>query len=747
MVKLARKFLLHHPSPRKSTLDPNLSKKGSPLVNEIALSTDWEAPFSGSSSKLKPDTQTQLPPLKENQLFETRSYVEDNCAFCQVLLSASLPGESNVLLSCDHLCHEQCLTVMMDKTGIIENLKCGICDQDTKCQDENVVKDLMKKWKEGSGQEYLKENSLLDLKVTPTFGPMAESESMLQEIPEIEKNHKNMTVYFPNIECACQADKTLDQGDITNFNCVFTIKSPEVYKKSPNTRDETELKEKIVSHIRTKFKLAFENLGDLLMFDKVEVSVTGREWDEATAYLFNQYFLLYDEETLVGVVSLEDDLTTVNAEDRMLTLNLTKETLPELSVRFPSTVISVKWDSAINSLKNKSNKVNYSLFEFSGTFWKEFQDKFDIPEDLIKFTDLVVNDNEIPEEYLAKALPCPEDLPLNLIVAIPLVNRTGLSDQEYQDNVVCMIEMVLEVLRPKDKLGVIWIGINGQGEASKKGAFTGCIESSWDGWREMIQNISVVANSFRNNLEELKIAFQKCSELYPFIDVDNNSIKKFIIISGNDYLSDRNTVADKNLIKLVNDMKSKISVTLIRIGKVTNKPIDILHRLLSKDMSFGNHLLIFNSFREMIIDGGPLIQNHFQKICIPELSIEMELDQPHVSLNVEESGFLAEKEGSNKICIRLKDLIPNSERTVSVALTHNKKNLSHWVSKNLFKYQATWFNGEIPSQTIHEKDIVSETNPSISSRCQDGKSRSNQSLSVQNSDVMLDIPLLASLNE
>lgn len=143
----------------------------------------------------------------------------------------------------------------------------------------------------------------------------------------------------------------------------------------------------------------------------------------------------------------------------------------------------------------------------------------------------------------------------------------------------------------------------------------GCVEASWDGWDDLINDMSIVPNIFKNNFQELNIAFQKCADLYPFIPIQGNSINKFLLLNWGDYKDDGQLHSIFNMNKI-----KRVSLTIIRVGS----HLDILEDVeaLSK-FEYGNDpVLRFETPEKLIASVEPLM-SRIQSICLPYLLVEV----------------------------------------------------------------------------------------------------------------------------
>ncbi|EGW30217.1 uncharacterized protein SPAPADRAFT_53039 [Spathaspora passalidarum NRRL Y-27907] len=718
-----------------------MQQKPLPRIQVLAHSSPSSSiPDKGSQKRFT--AKGMSPPLSPEQTPDSK------CPFCQELLTLSLPGEAIVRLSCDHSAHKKCLELMFDAKDITQLPKCGICNQFTRCCDDNahsdMIDDLISKNKRGATSSESSNSSY------PCSTPQTPKGTAW--LPTPPTTPKKFTVLAPQVHLISEFDEVKIKDDSScNLRYIINVKPPRVYKSHEECSTDKDLKLKVSQHILEKLNLDFD-VGNLVMFDKLEVSANGNEWEEVIAYLFESHLLFYDGDSLAGAIAMEEDMHNVNF-DKVLTLNLTKETLPELSIKHDNPLVTTKWEWVLNKvIHNSLNFSDINLFKFSSTCWVDYKDQFSLDPDLIEFSATVIENETIATRFQEKAVPKPQELDLNLIVAVPLVNETNLTDEEYKARVQDALFMILRTLRKGDKLGLIFVGINNNRQAANNGTFVGCIESGWDGWKELIDEIQIVANSFTEGIEEFRMCFKKCLDIYPHIPITYTNINKLFIINANTYLMqeeiDNNVENCENLKNAIDNLNENLSITIIRIDSGYNSAVNTIHNLISQGFSVGPHLVRYSSFEEFIQLGEDSIRNLIQQICIPKLSINLKLMNLDVTFDQVEinSVLINVTEWRPELHIIVKDLIPDSERNimfkVHLDLPKDKIEQQHQVIP-VFEYNYRWLEEESEKKVMNIKvtqPVSQELTPPPLDSLFEVDSEENST------KIFLDIPLLPPLS-
>ncbi|CAI5760395.1 unnamed protein product [Candida verbasci] len=655
-----------------TTITTTTTNEYSPII-PISLSFDNES----TTSNIPPPSISSSKKFHFQSPLETKKYTESKCCFCHDLLSLILPGEIVLPLICDHVCHKNCFILMLNKKQLDKLPICGICKLPTKCYDDLVYQNIIENIHLHQEIEIDSNKPLPPLPPLPPPSPPPNLSrpvtpkkqqkhkfitSHLETPPKIEKNDLN--VYQPIIEFE-EISRNNNEIDYQ-----MTIKPPLIFNQDSNLNlYELQLKVKISNFIKKNLHLQ-RDLGELICFDNLNISIDGLNFENSIVYLFENYLIFYDLNDLpLGMIHKSDFCNLNLIEDNILCLNLCKESLPELYLQheFNNLIIS-KWEYLINSM-NESLHTN--LYQFTSTMWIKYKEVFQISKDLVKFNQLILQNYEIPNKYLIKILPPPKMLKMNLIISISLINLTELSDLEYKMNLQELIEKVISNLGKFDTLSIIFIGIDNNRKSNSSGIYIGPIEKNWQGWKEIIEDIEILPNCLMDNNHELNLSIEKCIELLPFINKDQ-CINKFMIFTSSNYEDDDITNFNYNNFNKLNEI---ISVNFISID---NK-INFVPNVISKS-SFDHLLstLLSSSIQE------------FKEICIPDLKININTNK-------------GVKSSSN--IYNIKNLSITNEKKLNV-----KFNIDDIFDSNLplFEYNCSWFND---TKFINSTKIMTRRQP------------------------------------
>ncbi|KAI3404789.2 FAR1 [Candida oxycetoniae] len=684
---------------------------------------------------------------------ELKRFNEEKCCFCNDSLNLVLPGETIVPLVCGHVCHKNCLVLMLSRTEANELPLCGICHVPSRCEDDEVHQSIMCSDLDHDLKLDLQEPSFSSFSssiVTPT-GSFAEEEptgdseyedfedqlftprkqtrsSYALETPPSSvrlADHENL-LYTPKISFSTETAE-VKLGENNEISYVLNVKAPRIYDEvaAPFNMYEFQLKMKVSNYLKTQLHFN-DYLGNLIIFDEMKISVDGGHWDNSRLYLFENHLLFYNDDVLAGIISIENDLCSMTFSNGILNLNLAEISLPELNIMHQvSDIITRKWFYMLTQLKEKLGVPNTNLFQFTSTCWIYLQHYFDISSDLVRFNNLINlgGEQQLPSNYITKVVPSPQSLPLNIVLVVPLYNKSPMmiSDTDYKLWIQQFMRNILSFLRPTDSLALILLGIDGNHYESADGVYIGCVNAQWDGWQEIIDSISIVPNQFEHNKDEFRTAFAKFKSLLPFIPSKSSSINKLLILNScneddDDDKEEEEEEEEEEItnheLEIDNALFDDVSVSILKIGKHSTALNSILE---SFPIEYGAELLIrFDSFEELSASIGMLLEEHFQKICIPKLKITVNAEEDVSISAIEKNGKLVSIEQSTSV-IHIANIIPRSERNIiiKVKLCSNFQ-CCDMESVPVFTYTASWLNKVSNEKTVNKKiSIVPETNNAI----------------------------------
>ncbi|ODV81284.1 uncharacterized protein CANTADRAFT_20809 [Suhomyces tanzawaensis NRRL Y-17324] len=725
--------------PHRKSVRSSISKHGdrnrrSSLPQALAMNLKTSSASLSSSSTIS--SLASRRQSAELALFRRRN-LADTCAFCGESL-AHLHREL-VELSCGDVCHGECLDIMFDRDYLEQWPVCNLCGERTRCADESstahssmLIHDVL--WFEKPLPEP-PAGSSLSLDLLGPFEPPATVSShpvtpLNQIIPDTLKDPLPDTIMVgghqlevdpaaahvhydemrndilqPKVACSKSASVRLHNGASSqNLAYLFTVTAPRVYKNTQPSQHELQAVQEIRRQIKkflsteiVNWQLNFfdDAIGDdLIIFDHLHVSTNGHDWDGVCCFLFENILLLIDGHKLIGQVLINQDVRSVKATPNGVVLDLGDNPVPQLHIRHDNPIVLSKWETMIQKLLDHKPIAYINMFQLSSNAWGLFKDCLDIPLEVVEFSHLMQNNLDIPSPMLLQAVPDPDPLPLNLIVSIPLINLgTNMSNDEYKTHIVTMLKSIKASLRPIDKMGLIFVGTDSRRNPNRSGAFIGCVESSWDGWDRVIEDIKVSGNTrgshtlFANELQELKISIEKCMDLFPFIPTGPNNINKFIILNCNNYqqsmpLDSGMEKTQALLSRMINSLLDKLSISLVRIGRYHTEACSYIQDLISKPISdsthvkysYGTEILRFEDFEEFNLELNSLITNEYQSICIPNMNIEVLKDIGTKSMVnfdlIEVNGYLVPVT-ADSVTLLIKDVKPSTERTILVQVKLN----------------------------------------------------------------------------
>ncbi|KAI5950121.1 FAR1 [Candida jiufengensis] len=733
------------------TPNSSTSSKQSYGFTTPTLTSSSSMSFQHYSSPDTVITETSpIPPKSSTKIH--KNFNENKCCFCHDSLHLTLPGEVILELECEHTCHKDCFTLLIDKSNLKNLPICNICKLPTKIADneihQTIIENILSLSTENSFDE---ENPFLEPHtsntssisttttsiITPTFN-RTESDIFSNESKSLftlpQPTTKDSELYTPNISCISETSNVrLNENNEISY--IFNIKPPMIYNDSSNqfNLSEYQLKTKISNHLKKKLQLNKE-LGELIIFDKLKISINGEIWDDSVIYLFKNYLLFYNDDNLAGMISIEEDLCSLNlSNDGVLNLNLSESSLPELYIYHQNSIIIEKWENIlIQVLKQQDPLTN--LFQFTSTCWIDLQNEFMIPQNLIRFNNSISCGGSISNLYITKLLPPPLNLPLNLVVALPLYNKSWMSNQDYKYWLQDFLYKILGSLRNNDKLSLILVGVDGNRSPCATGSFIGSIEANWDGWQDLINEISIIPNQFKSTNQEIQITLNKLNTLYPFLGNTESSINEVLIVNCGSYKEDVN-----ESLKLDSHLRDNFSISVLKIGKYTES----LNQLsLVSPFQYGNESIIrFEDYEEVLKSIESLIKEVYQKICIPNLKLSINTDEGIQISSIESNGSMIPI-NSSKQTIAIKNILPSTNKNILINFKiHNYHQFSDLKKVPILNYTTNYNNKSFRKQIYSKLDII-EQQQQIDIPITPSKSSSTTNTEL----FYLDIPLLPPLS-
>lgn len=510
----------------------------------------------------------------------------------------------------------------------------------------------------------------------PTKEPKAlvsHDEQLLQEmakpkvklIPEYSKILINEST--KRHELPCLLNVNMSEYDINNTS--KTIEEIEVERENRLGISNWV----ILNYLKTlrnfdNFKIK-ENSDCLVMFDILNVEEAPEQWETYHCFLFEDMLLLVDDVkgAISGSIKYKEDLASISVVNmNTIILNLSTISLPELKIRSSSNIVIKKWKTYLtkqslsqNQHQRKPQERENDIYDFvpliqmSTNAWDVISDTKIIPEEVKHMYELLNNDMELPLPLLKKLIPGPEPLPVRLILAVSLINKSSLSNTEYMAQIMRIIKNALNNLNPAvDKLGIVYISKStirtGFLEVTKKTSSYIAGISDWESMARQLECLSTYDNDNPaediDNLEEAALYLEATERLlelwgdckyYKPQDAagadGSNYIKKLVLLNdsfhGNganpkSYLDKLHEKTITRLLrKVVRRFKFSVHAYLIN-SKFDNHIIWFLDKLMAENYyTLGSNFSRLPSIESFdIVD---LIQNHIRKITVPCLKIKV----------------------------------------------------------------------------------------------------------------------------
>lgn len=701
---------------------------------------------------------------------QLKSYSQDQiCAICEEPLASSLRGEKEILLACNHPCHKICMLVILSLGNRLSSSLpdfldpsvacCKECGAPARCADANETSQMLEEIAmkgmmspvEGKIPFTPDGQMIPDPVVHPPVSVRPTSEIYMKKSSAVSPVVDFEDVTTPQITSFADTD-TVVLGEIhkKDIEINFKIKAPKTHSVANVAQDHLQKKEvmaEIISKLTNlkNFDQVATNLSTLILFDFLNISVTGSEWDTLCCFLFDDRLLLVDfsKNEIVGQLLIHDDVASINKRENGITLNLTQQGFPELQMCHSHPLICLKWYTyfcRVLALVSTSIVPSVPFNQLTTNGWYVLEDSLSlIPENAIKVRTATEHDCQLTENLLLEALPRPENLPINLVLTIPLVNTSAMDNQTYRTTLMKLVFNVKSRLRAFDKLALIFIGIDASGRACRKGSFIGCAEPKWDGWNAVIEGIEVSNNEdingaavFDNEFQELQIAFEKCRDLFPFIPSSPSNINRLLVIHTNRYGhigcdDDCLESLSRSLASILDS--STLSIDFVSVGDTISPDLQMVHDLVrspfqghmldSVQLRSGSVLQHYSTFENLVTELPHFAQQRYLSVCIPTLTLEFQkifATNKLVSFkSIDINGTKCDiHDGIAHMNIMLDNLSSDFDYSISLHVELDLHTLDPNVCESitdnlklagLFTYKSTW-RGERSKTTNYEMKIV-----------------------------------------
>lgn len=580
-----------------------------------------------------------------------------------------LLGEDTLLLNCNHLCHKLCMLMVLTLTERDVSLPdyldpsvtcCNKCGAPAQCHDSLELSQVL--------EDIAIQGIMLPVETKAPFTPQNQKiPDPIMHPPAPMRPHSDIascnSSEFPTVDCAQVNNPRITIESDTRAIAVETTHLQEVaismHIQAPplhsvvNPMDELQ-KQVLIEEVLLKLarlenynKVAF-GLNQLLIFDFLNISVSGSEWDTLCCLLFDDRLLLVDfsKSMVVGQLLVQNDISNVNKRDDGVTLNLTQEDFPELQMCHSHPLICLKWNTFLSqmvALRGQSSVPRIPLNQLTTNGWYVIEENFSlVPENALRVRTATEHDGPLSESLVLESLPQPELLPVNLVLAIPLCNNSTLEKKVFQEMIIQLIANVRAGLRHMDKLGLIFIGTDSSGRFCRKGSFVGCAEVTWDGWDSILQNLEVSSNYagetpiFDNELQELQIAFEKCRDLFPFIPSSPSNINRLLVVQPNQYRGESwcpdtlesfsrslSTILDIPTISVDFLVVGEPSMGMQLVHDLVRSPFQG-HMLDSLQIRSGTMIQTYPTIQAMVDTAADFVSLRYRSVCIPTLTLELQ---------------------------------------------------------------------------------------------------------------------------
>ena len=319
-----------------------------------------------------------------------------------------------------------------------------------------------------------------------------------------------------------------EQSILSNVECVVNIATTE-FETSLKSNQEEQFKTQIgknkitniiISNFEEKLNAAndtpsirYSNLGSLIMFDLIDVTIKLDVFELCQVYLFESNIIILDESgsqlLLNQDINTDVFISSIYEKKDDLIINLNSIKVPSIVLTSSNKLLKHKWYVILNKLSKKVRltDINIPLIQISTNAWNlisENNDLYDdaIPEDIKVVHKLTSKGLDLPSKFLRRQILRPDSAPKVLILALPLINCEdyGLENYEYAEAIKRIISITLSSLNSNDKLGIVFLG-NHIKNLATIGNYYGCVSPDWDGWHTVLESIKgdIIAEEDRSS--------------------------------------------------------------------------------------------------------------------------------------------------------------------------------------------------------------------------------------------------------
>lgn len=601
---------------------------------------------------LEEDSPTYLRSISQN-ISKTsakaghRRFIGTQCSMCDEKICNVLSGEKIVEMTCCHASHYQCYLATLECLYMQKKYpQCRVCGKTVKPSDEGTLEKMMSR---------LLSKKTYDDHSGSTMGPQwfdfklpttADRNSLLtpggQVIQSADISSNGFRTPFKSLDSAtfggcndfCESfdsipqrelwpEKTLPEickgepesseddsctarpqihlhstGDSGSFTLSVEIPSNEnkaccqQKEGDPYESERQFLRQQIEASVKEEVDPEDE-LGTLIMFDKVDYSTDGEQWNKNVMIcLFDQFLLLFDrdEMTTRGKIPLSQICQSLKLNDRTLLIDLKSRALPEVYVSFTcenaKTSELQRWKFYLSQ-----SRAFPELENITSNSWSILPEELVIELEL--FRNKVNGAAGTKENVLAKPWQnLHDDVPLQLIVCLNLSHDAGISNANYEGSIKKGLKALLSCLSERDLLGIVAIGKDGRGNVGNYGTFVGTINKFWPHWGETFDSLQAIDREiFSSPANELDKMLETCLRLVSTADsmleegASSHFLKQIILLRAGDAPKDDHKYGA--LITDVHGFKLMQMAPLDQYHEVgeLEQVISLLHQRSMKDLT------------------------------------------------------------------------------------------------------------------------------------------------------------------
>ncbi|CCK69360.1 cyclin-dependent protein serine/threonine kinase inhibiting protein FAR1 KNAG_0C02490 [Huiozyma naganishii CBS 8797] len=496
-----------------------------------------------------------------------KKHVGETCSICDEQICNSFSGEKTLELTCSHVAHFNCYLIVFEEAYHHAKIpNCRSCNKSSEPVDDDSTELLMsnvlsnnQNYGKTSSEQYLEQiihkgSEFLATSFTPIdqtiktaditcdgFNALTKSDS--ETITDL-RTGGSFSPIFTYTSIASDIDDS-DEDEDTNapqveYSLDTTDHEPQISLKFPGAQvvhnllsrlqqandgnQEEELRRLIMGEVREKFDVT-ATAAQLLMFDFVNYSTNGEEWEKnVLLYYFQDVLIIYDDDNckIIGKIPINQISNAVTINEEKLLLDLKSTIVPEIYLQFTRTLSS-------NS-KFLTEKWKYYL-----TYTQEIPSMMQMTDTALSVLSSKMCDMFL--DWTRDKSPANEEIRwwdkrifLRLIVCVSVSSfGSGDSKENYKDTLVAQLKEVVSSLNKDDLFGLVLTGKKGDGTFGRNGTFVGMVNKQWDGWNDFIDGLNTTGDSiFGSEEEEMSVALETCYKLASSVNIGDTQTETYL---------------------------------------------------------------------------------------------------------------------------------------------------------------------------------------------------------------------------